>query len=415
MPGRKGKTTPVQVTPEEPEETEEEGLATVAAQIKETMETGFSRLESVVEKLAGAVLQPKPAPNPRKRPAPSPANTHDTRNKALRAKYNPPKTNSSLIDNEVDQNTSYEDMSDDGDAIMVPEVVTKPPRKVRAQPAKRKPEPKNVNKQPVSPQSSAVDGKHDGKQDMNSWLISTAFNSQPTGSGQQLPMSVKDYGDDIELEQRVDRYLAATKPNIAQGTVPPGVFPFKYVRRGLENKRATFNSLTISEHLWAIFRIIRDTSVPSHIKPHLITHVEQVLEDSKEYDWQTAVRPWSDEVFSRVAEGRFTNGWASYHEIQMLRLTMSQASTARLLLHKESVTTQKHQQFQVQPDLRGGPPCASYNSQAGCQQPSGHLVNGRKVTHICGFCLFNAAAARPHSEFYCRNKQRQFAQPQTHF
>lgn len=412
MPGRKTKTTPEQETPVEHAETEQEGLATVAAQIKETMTLGFSRLESVVEKLAGAVLQPNPTRNTRKRTAPEPINTYDTRNKALRAKYNPPKGKSSSNVNELDHNSSSDETSDDGDAAIPQEVVTKTTRKARAQPAKRKQEPQKVNKHPASPQKPTSDGK----QDMNTWLISTAFNNQPSGSVQHpLPMSTRDFGDDPELEQRVDRYLASTKPNVAQGMVPPGVFPFKYVRRGLDNKRATFNSLTISEHLWAIFRIIRDPAVPSHVKPHLITHVEQVLEDSKDYDWQTAVRPWSDEVFSRVAEGRFTNGWASYQEIQMLRLTMSQASTAKIV-HPKEQPAQKHQ-FQPQADLRGGPPCASYNSQSGCQQQSGHLVNGRRVTHICAFCLFNTAAARPHSEFYCRNKQRHFAQPQaqSHF
>lgn len=89
-------------------------------------------------------------------------------------------------------------------------------------------------------------------------------------------------------------------------------------------------SLSISDHCWAIFRMIRDESVPEDIKPYLLTHVEQVLEDNRDYSWQNAVRHWSNQVFSRVAEGHFSHGWASSHEIQMLRILISRMSTARL-------------------------------------------------------------------------------------
>lgn len=115
--------------------------------------------------------------------------------------------------------------------------------------------------------------------------------------------------DDDDLDHRV--ILANSATNIARGNTRLGLFPFKYVFRGEDLKRATMNSLSISDHCWAIFRMIRDEVVPAEIKPYLYTHVEQVLEDSRSFNWQTAVRPWSNAVFSKVAEGRFLNGWAS--------------------------------------------------------------------------------------------------------
>lgn len=171
---------------------------------------------------------------------------------------------------------------------------------------------------------------------------------------------------------------------------------------------ASMNSLSVSDHCWAIFRMVRDETVPAHIKPHLVTHIEQVLEDSRSYNWQSAVRPWSNEVFSRVAEGRLSDGWASYSEIQLLRISISQTSTAKLAASSDNQSAFRAPQGNFPSDnLRGGPPCVNFNSQKGCHLPSGHLVNGQKLTHICAFCLFNASVARPHSEFHCRNKQRQ--------
>lgn len=219
---------------------------------------------------------------------------------------------------------------------------------------------------------------------------------------------------DNPIQQQVD----LTQVNLARGTDAMNVqglddtsqqpFPFKYVFRGDELKCAPMNSLTVSDHCWAIMRMVRDEAVPNEIKPHLITHVEQVLEDARSYNWATAVRPWSNEFFSRVAEGRLTEGWASYNEIQLLRISISQTSTAKLPQQGKV-----HQPFRSgQPtatgeSLRGGPPCMNFNSQKGCLLPSGHIVNGQKLIHIWAFCLFNSAVARPHSEFFCRNRQRQ--------
>lgn len=174
------------------------------------------------------------------------------------------------------------------------------------------------------------------------------------------------------------------------------------------------NSLSVSDHCWAIFRMVRDESVPAQIKPHLVTHIEQVLEDSRSYNWASAVRPWSNEVFSRVAEGRLSDGWASYNEIQLLRISISQTSTAKLTAQSDNQQGFRSGQSNFANDsLRGGPPCVNFNSQKGCSLPSGHIVNGQKLTHICAYCLFNAAAARPHSEYFCRNRQRQGTS--THF
>lgn len=64
-------------------------------------------------------------------------------------------------------------------------------------------------------------------------------------------------------------------------------------------------------------------------------------------------------------------------------------------------------QYNQPPDaLKGGPPCPDFNSQKGCNFPSGHLVQGKRFMHICSFCLMNSAATYPHAEVVCRNKTK---------
>lgn len=168
--------------------------------------------------------------------------------------------------------------------------------------------------------------------------------------------------------------------------------------------------------------MIKDPVVPAKIKPSLYSHMEEIVEDAATYDWQTAVRVWSEEVFTMIAEGQLTDGWADHQKIQMLRMTISRASTAKI---SPSPTYQNNAQTgprqtpsatsQPNDSLRGGSPCINYNSPQGCQFQSGHYVSGKKLLHICAFCLWNAATPHPHPECYCRNKQRFNAQAQAHF
>lgn len=218
---------------------------------------------------------------------------------------------------------------------------------------------------------------------------------------------------DPQLEAQVQNVLLNTASHLAKGNVPSGFYPHKYVRRGPEKKHMGLNTLTTVEYIGGIFKMIKDPAVPANIKPYLYSHMEELVEDAADYDWQTAVRPWSEEIFTLIAEGRLAEGWADHSKIQMLRMTISRASTAKL-----STYNQSNNNFQArsrQPgsnppqsneSLRGGSPCINFNSPQGCHLQSGHFANGKKLLHICAFCLWNSATPHPHAECYCRNKQR---------
>lgn len=212
------------------------------------------------------------------------------------------------------------------------------------------------------------------------------------------------------------RHIMDTTPHQLKGNVPVGIFPFKKVTRGPEKKKLSFNMVTLPEHIYGMFRIIDDESVNPAIKPDIITHMREVAEDACEFERNGYVRRWSEEVFSLIAEDRLPGGWAATARIQNLRTGMSRVDAARLVAprdvahpnrdasHSKRPATQTYHPDTV---LRGGPPCAAFNSPQGCTSQSGHMLNGKKQIHVCSYCLLNNAAA--HSEAMCRNKQRHSA------
>lgn len=254
-------------------------------------------------------------------------------------------------------------------------------------------------------------GPNDNAFAMNDWIIGQVQKEKTLDTPFHLPMSVADINKDSSLEAQVQQVLLNTASTLSKGNQNTGFYPHIYVVRGPEQKKLGLNSLTILEYLHGILRMIKDQAVPSNIKPHLYSHLEEVIEDARVYDWATAVRPWSEEIFSLVANGSLPEGWASHQKIQMLRMTMSRASTARISSNPSSYN---YAQGQNKPrsanntndNLRGGTPCIDFNSQHGCQLQSGHINNRRKVIHICAFCLWHSAAAYPHPECYCHNRQR---------
>lgn len=216
--------------------------------------------------------------------------------------------------------------------------------------------------------------------------------------------------DTDDVEQRVQDILASTASNLSRGNVKPGAYPFKYVRRGPERQKITINSVSLSEHLWGLVCMIRDPKIDPSIRPSLNAHLLEVIEDSCDFDWD-CVRRWSEEVFTLIAENRLPGGWAASPRIQMLRMTISRSPFNRAypphrdFQHREQVKRQPPQQHPADPP-KNGPPCTAYNSATGCSLPAGHMVNGRKVQHICTYCLYNSCAAYTHSEMQCRNKNR---------
>lgn len=244
----------------------------------------------------------------------------------------------------------------------------------------------------------------------NAWQqIQQPFSSHQSG----LPGASREPDDrrDQSLEEQV-RYIMEATPNQLTGKPQTGgfLYPYKYVTRGPEKRRLSFNNVTLAEHIWGLFRMLDDECTDPSIKPYLLSHMKEVAEDACEYEWNTHVRRWSEEVFCMVAEKRLPDGWRSSARIQNLRTGMSRVDTARLPIIKDNGPQKKHPAHAFGSDpLKGGPPCAAFNTTQGCSLQSGHMMNGVKQLHVCSYCLANTAATHPHPEARCRTKQRHAA------
>lgn len=248
----------------------------------------------------------------------------------------------------------------------------------------------------------------------NTWAAwSTAHDGsdRPTS---HLPVSTHNIPYDDMVDSQVKQILATTVHNLGKSNSQPFDFPYKYISRGPEKIKASLNSVTLPEHLWGIFRMIHDHKTIQDIKPCLILHVEQIVEDARDFEWESGVRRWSEEVFSRIAEGRLVHGWHSTDEIQRMRMILAQskplqARQAPQNFQRENYGRRFTSQSQTQPQneiLKGGPPCPDFNSATGCTLKSGHIRDGKRLVHVCSFCLLNTSATNTHPEAHCRNKLR---------
>lgn len=236
------------------------------------------------------------------------------------------------------------------------------------------------------------------------WLQKNSLGPQQT-----VPVSSTrdpEFLDDDVTSQHVRNILASTAHQLSSGNNKPGIYPHKLVFRGPEKKRIPLNNTTLAEHLWGILLIVKDPKVDPRIKPTLLAHLEDVIEDACDFQWP-AVRRWSEETFSLVAENRLPNGWFSTHRIQLLRVSMSKIDNAKINFDEEQPAQRKQYVAPQQPDnLKGGPPCSAFNSQSGCTLQSGHTVGGRRMLHICSYCLLQCSTGYQHSEASCRNKMK---------
>ena len=115
--------------------------------------------------------------------------------------------------------------------------------------------------------------------------------------------------------------------------------PHEYVFRGPARNKTTLVSLDLAEYLFGLQRMIRDPRTPDADKIALATHINQLIEDAREYQW-SQVREWSETVFSKILEEGLT--WADERRIVSLRDTIAHVPAGR-----RYAQTELHQNFQA--------------------------------------------------------------------
>ena len=242
------------------------------------------------------------------------------------------------------------------------------------------------------------------------------FLQRPAGREPYAPMAE---GIDPDIDDKVRSILESTAHHISTRG-KRGIYPHQYIFRGAKKEKASLGELTLAEHAWGIMRIVEDSKIPSEIKPHLVSHLDDLLEDAREYTWAN-VRQWSEEIFALISEGRMKGGWSNDHRIQMLRMSISR--TNRISSASSSAAGSAHSKHQQAyprqttqgKDMRGGPPCKDFNT-SGCSLPGGHIVDAFRRPHICSYCLVQLSSIHPHAEKDCQIKLKQSASssgPQT--
>lgn len=103
----------------------------------------------------------------------------------------------------------------------------------------------------------------------NAWLaMQQPFSSQSCG----LPGASGASDKRIEpiLKDQV-RYIMEAMPHQLTGKPQSGCFfyPYKYVTRGPEKRRLSFNTVTLVEQIYGIFRMLDDECTDPSIKPFL--------------------------------------------------------------------------------------------------------------------------------------------------
>lgn len=368
----------------------------VVAQVSTEFNSRFSRLEKAIEALAIANKPAEVATNKRKRQPDLDDDQVQSRPKPKRPPSAAAARPTPVINLEMGQVQPVPSRSPASPAI--------------AEPAQWS-APHHLAQKPVTsryPPQQEAQPQHVNKSRWSSWMV----NNMNTGREDSipLPLSARDISPDDDVHAKVQEVLNSTASR-AMKVNKTGEFPYQYILRGAEKKKVGINSVSLPEHIWGIICMIKDNLVANDVKPALLEHIEQICDDCREYDWPSAVRRWSEEIFSLIAENRLEAGWHSVNAIQMLRFSLSRDSNARIHAAREQVPRPR-QYNQTSEALCGGPPCPDFNSQKGCSQPSGHLAHGKRLMHICSFCLMNSAATYPHPEAACRNKSKI---SQTHF
>lgn len=398
MPGTRSKKNTPDQTIQDPKDTQEQAFERLSDKLTASFAKGFDEIQEAIVNMAQQTAAQQTEFLQQKRNAAPEPTGHDTRNKNLYPLYNPDpappqkKSKKKPAKTQPAAAAQAEAIDIEHPDVSIP-ATTAPYTSVG--------HCRNIN-------NASSSGPSELNLAMNDWIIGQAAQNK-TSAAFSLPTATSELPNDPSLEAQVQQVLINTASHLAKGNQNTGFYPHRYVVRGPEKKKMGLNSLTILEYLHGILKMIKDPAVQSTSKPYIYAHLEEVVEDAQAYDWATAVWPWSEEIFSLINDGALPEGWASQQKIQMLRMTMSRASTARLSAPPtQSYPPQVKQRQNNNPvdNLKGGSPCIDFNSQHGCQLASGHIVNGHKVVHICAFYLWHSAATYPHPECYCRQRRR---------
>ena len=231
-------------------------------------------------------------------------------------------------------------------------------------------------------------------------LTSTRMATRPPAHAP--PTNLQQLEEDEELQARVAQIITANMT--ARAGAGKKCFAHSFVQRGHKRTSTGLGELSLAEYNMGYIKLIRASDDNAAEIPHMFSHLEAVNEDASMYEWG-GVRFWSEEVTSRVAEGKLL--WSDTYDIDMLRLKFSQQNRAA----QPSTETKMEGTFDALTDItpevrtaKPAPPCRHFNA-GNCNSKSHHVVNGYRYLHICASCIYHKCMYLTHPEKDCRSKE----------
>ena len=218
-----------------------------------------------------------------------------------------------------------------------------------------------------------------------------------------LPQTMSDLEGDINIQERVAKALQAALLPESRGKQS---HPHHFIYRGPKRDKTVLDELTMCEYLAGFLELMELRPAESEEKAFMYQHLSRILKNARNYDWPS-VRSWSEEVCTRISEGKLT--WQSTYEIDRMELEM--AHGRRLAPGSESKSAPgSGYGYDVDPSIlkaRPGPPCRAYQTGQ-CTHPGDHITNRQRSLHVCAYCIYYKCSLLPHPEKECRAKHNSY-------
>lgn len=189
------------------------------ARLSKAFDVKFAKLQKVMEKMADKRDESPKTPAAKKRPAATVTSDYDTRNKALRPRYNPDTVPALNNFNDYEDSQTYRDSGVSRNARSQQQLENSV-TPVAAEHAHGPQADVNIRPTLPLPQNSARNlPTSDKNTEMNRWLLENSAGLQPSFSSRSLPMSARDFSDDQALDQRVHSILANAASTVSRSNV----------------------------------------------------------------------------------------------------------------------------------------------------------------------------------------------------
>ena len=231
------------------------------------------------------------------------------------------------------------------------------------------------------------------------------FHCLPDTDTLHQPQTIKDLEADAAIQQRVAKALqSALLPEPRSKLTHPHHFIF----RGQKRDNTGLAELTVSEYLAGFLEMMELRAPESAEKAYMYHHFSRVLNNARTYEWPS-VRHWSEEVCTRISEGKLT--WRSTYEIDRMELQMAHDRRTVHASEGRSASATGNT-YDIDPNVlkaRPGPPCRAYQTGE-CTHQGDHVTNRQRSLHVCAYCVYYKCSLFPHPEKECRAKYNSHAE-----